>query len=158
MRNPKCEIRNTDGFIAIVSLLIVASIAMFFAMTMLLDGVRNASLSTSSVNYENARINMTTCLEDVLLRIKMEEEYNQNLNYTLSEGNSCTTSIVWFVENQVSPGITERLVELDVTGVSNNFPRTFSYDLKVAKFDINNSDGSLDYMNTIDFINIEETS
>ena len=153
------NIRNKPkGFIAIVSLLIVASIAMLFAMTMLLDGVRNASLSISSINYESARINMTTCLEDVLLRIKLEDEYTRNLDYTLSDGNSCTTSIVWFAENQVAPGITERLVELDVTGVSNNFTRIFSYDLKVARFDINNSDGSLDYMKTIDFMNIEETS
>ena len=53
------------GFIAIVSLLIITSVAMIFSMSILKDGVENASLSLSSIYYESARINSIICLEDV---------------------------------------------------------------------------------------------
>ena len=50
--------KQNQGFIAIVSLLIVAAIAMLFAIGMLLDGVDNAALSLSSINYEQSRVNV----------------------------------------------------------------------------------------------------
>ncbi|MBU0577989.1 hypothetical protein KJ742_06590 [Patescibacteria group bacterium] len=153
MRN----IRKTKkGFIAIISLLIITTISMIFAMSMLKDGVDNASLSLSSIYYENARINATTCLEDTLYRIKQEEIFNEDLDYTITDEDSCTTTITWYDPQQTAPGIVERLADLEVIGVSNNFTRTFSYGLKVSRFDVNYSDGSLDYMNNIDIISIEE--
>ena len=148
--------QKPQGFIAIVSLLIVTTIAMFFAMGMLMDGVTNASLSLSSIYYEDSRINVNICLEDVLYRIKQEETFNQNLNYNISDGNSCSTTITWFEPQQVAQGIVERLATLDVTGVSHNFSRTFRYELRVARFDVNYSDGSLDYLNNIEFVSITE--
>ncbi len=144
------------GFIAIVSLLIVSTIAMIFSMMMLLDGVNNASLSLNSIYYEDARINLTTCLEDVLYRMRQEDQFTQNLNYTISDDNSCTSSITWYNEQNVGPGHTQRLADLDVTGISNGFSRAFRYALKVEKFDINHSDGTVDYMKTIDFVSITE--
>lgn len=129
---------------------------MIFAMSMLKDGVDNASLSLSSIYYENARINATTCLEDTLYRIKQEEIFNEDLDYTITDEDSCTTTITWYDPQQTAPGIVERLADLEVIGVSNNFTRTFSYGLKVSRFDVNYSDGSLDYMNNIDIISIEE--
>lgn len=152
----KNKSNKPKGFIAIVSLLIVATIAMIFSMLMLHDGVANANLSLNSIYYEDARINMTTCLEDVLYRIRQEEQFSQNLNYTISENNSCTSSITWYNEQNVGPGHTQRLADLDVTGVSNGFTRSFRYSLKVEKFDVNHSDGSVDYMKTIDFVSITE--
>jgi len=155
MKNQK---NKPKGFIAIVSLLIVATISMLFAMSMLLDGVDNAALSTGSINYEDARINATTCLEDVLVRMKEELQFSRNLNYTISEGDTCTTNITWYAENQIATGITERLVDLSVTGVSNGYSRTFNYNMKVKKFDVHDTDGSLNYMNTIEFISIDEVT
>lgn len=148
--------QKPQGFIAIVSLLIVTTIAMFFAMGMLMDGVTNASLSLSSIYYEDSRINMNICLEDVLYRIKQEEAFSLDLNYNISDDNSCSTTITWFESTPVAQGIVERLATLDVTGTSHNFSRTFRYELRVARFDVNYSDGSLDYLNNIDFISITE--
>jgi len=153
MRNIK---NKTKGFIAIISLLIITTISMIFAMSMLKNGVDNASLSLSSIFYENARMNAITCLEDTLYRIKQEEVFNENLNYTITNEDSCTTTINWFEPQQTAPGIIERLADLEVIGISNNFTRTFSYGLKISKFDVNYSDGSLDYMNNFDIISIEE--
>ena len=148
--------QKPQGFIAIVSLLIISTIAMFFAMNMLLDGVTNASLSLSSIYYEDARINVTTCLDDVLMRIKQEEQFNRDLSYTISDQNSCSTALQWFAPQQIAPGIVERLATLDVTSISNGFERTFRYELKVARFDVNYSDGSLDYMNNIHITSMTE--
>ena len=123
---------------------------------MLFDGVDNASLSLSSIYYEDSRINVNICLEDVLYRIKQEEEFSRNLNYNISENNYCSTAITWFAPQQVAQGIVERLATLDVTGASHNFSRTFRYELRVARFDVNYSDGSLDYLNNIEFVSITE--
>lgn len=148
--------KKPQGFIAIVSLLIVTTIAMFFAMNMLLDGVNNASLSLSSIYYEDARINMNTCLEDVLFRIKQEEVFNRNINYQITDNDSCSTTIEWFDPIIVSPGVSERLANLEATGVSYGFTRTFRHELRIARHDVNYSDGSLEYLNNIDFISISE--
>jgi hypothetical protein len=129
---------------------------MIFAMLMLRRGLDNASLSLDSIYYENSRINVSVCLEDTLLRIKQEEQFNRNLNYTISDEDSCSTIIVWYTPQQVSPGVVETLADLEVTGVSGNFSRTFIYGLKITRHDVNHSDGSLDYMNTIGIISIEE--
>ena len=150
--------QKPKGFIAIVSLLIVTTISMFFAMVMLLDGVTNASLSMSSIYYEDARINMSTCLEDVLLRIKKEEVFNRNLSYQITDDDSCSTTIEWFAPAPISPGISERLANLEVTGLSYGFTRTFRYELRIARHDVNYSDGSLEYLNNIDFISTETTN
>ncbi len=152
----KTQKNKPQGFVAIVSLLIVATVSMMFAMGMLLDGVDNASLSTGSINYENARINATTCAEDALVRMRQELQFTRNLNYTISENNACTSSITWYAENPVSLGLVERLVDLNVTGVSNGFSRSFLYQMKMKRFDVNNTDGSLDYLNTVEFISIDE--
>ena len=149
-------IQKPKGFIAMVSMLIVTGVAMFLAVGMLLDGVDSASLSVSSISYENARINTSVCLEDFLLRIKQEETFSQNLSYTISTGETCSTTITWFDPVVVSPGIQERLATLDVQGVSGNFTRTFRYELRVARFDVNHPDGSLDYLNSIEFVSITE--
>jgi hypothetical protein len=144
------------GIVAMVSLLIVATIAMLFALSMVMDGLKNAALSSGSISYENAGINATTCLEDVLMRIKLEAQFNRNLNYTLSANNTCSTNITWFGETSVKTGLTERLANLDVTGISNGFTRIFHYGLKISKFDINHSDGTVTYMNVIKFSSINE--
>ncbi|MBN1258894.1 hypothetical protein JXA05_04020 [Candidatus Peregrinibacteria bacterium] len=149
---------KSKGFIAIVSLLIITTIAMLFAMSMLKEGVDNASLSLSSIFYEDARINAISCMEDVFLRIRQEEQFSQNLDYALSSGNSCSTAIQWFAPQQAGPGITTRLATLDVTGVSNGFSRTFRYGLKIYRFDVNYSDGSLAHMNTLRIDSLEELS
>lgn len=154
----RANLKNNDGFIAIVSLLIVAVVTMLFAMSMLMDGVDNASLSSNSINYESAHINATTCLEDVLLRMKEEDQFIRNLNYTISEGNSCSTTIAWNPESQFAPGVTERLVDLDVVGTSNSFSRTFRYSIDVKKFDVNDTDGSVTHMKSISFVSISEIS
>ena len=148
--------QKPQGFIAIVSLLIVATVSMFIAMGMLLDGVSNASLSISSVNYETARINANTCLQEILIKIKYEETYSNPISYTLKSGDTCSATIVWFSPQQVAPGIVERLADLDVAGVSSGFTRNFRYDLRVARYDVNHSDGSFEYMNTIEFTSITE--
>ncbi|MBU0727776.1 hypothetical protein KKA95_03765 [Patescibacteria group bacterium] len=145
-----------QGFIAIVSLLIITTISMIFAMSMLKDGVDNASLSLSSIFYENSRVNAVTCLEDVLYRIKGEQEFSTNLNYTITDEDSCATSIEWFTPEVVAPGITETLATLNVTGTSNTFNRNFRYQLNISRFDVNYSDGSQEYMNSIDILSVEE--
>lgn len=148
--------KKPQGFIAIVSMLIVATVAMFIAIGMLLDGVSNASLSLSSISYENARININVCLQDALIKMKQEEVYGDPISYDLMDGNSCSTAIQWFAPQQVAQGIVERLANLDVTGVSNGFTRTFRYELRVERYDVNHSDESFEYMNTIDFVSITE--
>ena len=144
------------GFVAIISLLIISTIVMFFALNMLSDGITNASLSFNSVYHEDARINVSVCLEDVLYRIKQEETFNQNLNYTISDDDSCETTIVWGAPVVVSSQITERQADLDIVSESNNFERTFSYVLKVTRYDVNHPDGTTDYTNTIDILSIDE--
>ena len=147
---------KAKGFIAIVSLLIITTISMIFAMSMLQDGVNNASLSLNSIFYENARINATICLEDVLYRIKQEEEFISNLDYTITSEDSCETSISCLTHQQVATGIVETLAILEVTGTSNSFERTFEYNLRITKYDVNHSDGTLEYMNVIDIVSIDE--
>ncbi|MBN2096831.1 hypothetical protein JW752_05585 [Candidatus Peregrinibacteria bacterium] len=148
--------KKPQGFIAIVSLLIVATIAMFFAIGMLLDGVNNASLSLSSIYYESARVNANTCLEDALIRIRQEEKFQRNLNYSILDNESCQTAIEWFAPQQIAPGIVERLANLTVTGVSHGFTRTFEYDLKIARHDVHYDDGSFEYYNVIDIVDMDE--
>jgi hypothetical protein len=146
------------GFIAIISLLIIATISMTIAMTILKDGVDNASLSLSSIYYENARINASICLEDVLLRIKLENQFSTNLNYNLGTNQNCSTNIQWYTPQQIAPGITETLADLTVTGTSSNFVRTFSYGLKIDTHDVNFLDGSIMHTNIIDITGIDETN
>lgn len=146
-----------QGFIAIVSLLIISTVTMFFAFNMLSDGITNASLSFNSVYFEDARINMYVCLEDTLLRMKNESQFTTNLNYTISSDDSCVSNIQWGTPTQTSPGVLETPVTLNVTGTSNGYTRSFTYGLKVTQFDVNLLDGSLDYMNTIDILSIIET-
>lgn len=153
----KFKNQKPRGFVTIVSLLIVASIAMFFALNMLLDGLENANLSTESMRYETARINALTCLEDSLLRMKQSDTFDRDLDYALSADNECSTDLTLFAEVGVLPGLTEQLATLLVTGFSQGFTRTFEYQLKIKKFDVNNSDGSLSYLKTIDFISVQET-
>ena len=99
---------------------------------------------------------MNTCLDDVLLRIKQEEVFNRNLSYQIADDSSCSTTIEWFGLTPVSIGISERLANLEVTGVSHGFTRTFRYELRIARHDVNYPDGSLEYLNNIDFISISE--
>ena len=144
------------GFIAITSLLIISSVAMTFAMLMLKDGVENASLSLHSIYYDNARININVCLEDALMRIKNEEQFTRNLNYAISEYDSCSTTMEWFDPQQINPFIIERLVDVEITGASHNFTRTFNYGLKIAQHKLYKTDGSLEYLNNINVISIDE--
>ena len=148
--------KKTKGFIAIASLLIIATISIILATQILKDGVDNASLSLSSIYYEDARINASICLEDTLMRIKREDQFNENLNYTISSDESCSTTIQWGTPQQISTGLTETLVDLSVTGTAQDFSRTFDYELKIKKHDVNYTDGSLDYTNNINIISIEE--
>ena len=146
------------GFIALLSLLIVSTVSMFFAFSILMDGVANAALSLHSLYYEDARINVHTCIEDVLIRLKLEQQFNRPLNYTISQDNTCSTTMTWFAPNQVSPEVTERLVNVEVAGVSHSFTRRFLYELRVTRYNVHKSDGSLDYMNTLDYIAVTEQS
>ena len=125
------------GFIAIISLLIIATISMLIAMSILKDGVENASLSLSSIYYENARINASVCVEDALLRIKLEDQFSQNLNYTLSENQNCSSTIQWYTPQQEGPGRIKTLAILTVSGTSNGFVRHFNYQLSIDKYDVN---------------------
>lgn len=145
------------GFIAIVSLLIITTIAMFFAMSMLKDGVENAALSLSSIYYEDARANAITCLEDTLLRLKREQAFERPVTYNLDDRESCSTSLQWFAPQQIRPGLTQRLVDLRVMGASHDFQRTFDYGLRVNRFDVNHPDRPLDYLNTIDILSLNES-
>jgi len=148
--------QKPKGIIAIVSLLIISTIAMLFAVNMVMDGVKNASLSNNSISYESARINAISCAEDVFLRIRQEAQFTRNLNYTLSTGNTCSTTITWFAETTVKTGLKQRLVNLDVTGVNNGFSRVFHYGLQVSTFDINHLDGTVTHMKTVDFMSLTE--
>ncbi|MBI5421668.1 hypothetical protein HZA44_00855 [Candidatus Peregrinibacteria bacterium] len=156
MRNSIESTHRPQGFIAILSLLIVATVTMFFAIAMLMDGVSNAALSLNSIYTEDARINVHTCIEDVLYRLRLEQQFNQNLNYTISEGNTCSTTMTWFAPSQVAPGTVERLVNVDVVGTSHNFTRHFRYDLRVTRYTVNNPDGTYGYTNTVDYIAVSE--
>ena len=147
---------DNKGFIAILSLLIITTISMITAMTLLKDGVDNASLSLSSIFYENAKLNSTICVEDTLIRIKQEQQFIRNLNYTLDAGQSCSTIIQWYTPQQTAPDRWETLVDLEVTGTSSGFSRSFDYALKVERIDVNHTDGTLEYINNIDIISIEE--
>ena len=148
--------KQNQGFIAIVSLLIVAAIAMLFAIGMLLDGVDNAALSLSSINYEQSRVNVVSCLEDTLYRIRQEEKFDQTLNYQLTTDQSCSVVIEWFAPQQVTLGIVERLANLDITGQSQGFSRTFRYELKISRHDVHHANGTFEYMNTIDVMSLSE--
>ncbi|QQR83182.1 hypothetical protein IPJ72_05250 [Candidatus Peregrinibacteria bacterium] len=146
-----------QGFIAIVSLLIVTTVAMFFAMGMLLDGVNNASLSLNSIYYENARLNVSTCFEDVMWRLKQEYQFPGNLNYQIGPDDTCTSTMQWFSPQQIAPGIQERLATLDIHGVSNGFNRTFQYQLRIETYDVNFANYSgVNHYNTIDILSINE--
>jgi hypothetical protein len=129
---------------------------MTIAMSILKDGVDNASLSLSSIYYENSRINAEICLEDILLRIKGVDQFATNLNYNLGTGQSCSTTIQWYTPQQVAPGIMQVLADLTVTGTSNNFVRKFSYGLKIDKHDVNYLDGSMKHTNVIDITDLDE--
>lgn len=148
--------RKPEGFIAIASLLIVATVSFFFAISMLKDGISNSSLSLNSIFYENARANANNCLEDVLLRIKHEEEFNSGVSYVFSDQDSCLATLTWFAPFEVRFGTTERMLEIDVAGISNGFIRNFHYEARVARYDVNYSNGIVEHMNTIDFISIDE--
>jgi hypothetical protein len=151
-------IKSSDqrGFIAILSLLIVASVSMFFALSMLMDGVNNASLSLSSIYYEDARINSHSCIEDTLYRLKLEQQFDRNLDYTISEANTCSTEMTWFASHVISPQVTERLVNVLVTGKSHDFIRKYLYELRVTRYIVNSPDGTYGYTNTIDYIAVNE--
>jgi hypothetical protein len=148
--------KKPKGFIAIASLLIISAVIMTFAMLMLKDGVENASLSLHSIYYDNARINVNVCLEDVLMRIKKEEQFTRNLNYTISDNDYCSVTMEWFAPQQINPFIIERLVDVKITGASHNFTRTFNYALKIAQHKLYKTDSPLEYLNNINIISINE--
>ncbi len=150
--------KKNQGFIAILSLLIIATISMIIAMTLLKDGVDNASLSLQSIHYANAKLNSVICFEDSLIRIKTEDQFSRNLNYEIETGQSCSSIIQWYTPQQTGTGIQETLVDLEVRGISGNFTRIFNYALKIKRFDVNHIDGTLEYVNEIDIISIEELS
>lgn len=129
---------------------------MFFAMSMLMSGVNNASLSLHSIYYEDARINVVTCLEDMFYRIKKEEQFAGSLDYEISEDNTCSAEITWQAETPIKTGLTERLAGISIIGISHSFVREFEYNIRVGKYDVNHTDGSLEHMNTIDITSEEE--
>jgi hypothetical protein len=150
---------ETKGFIAIVSLLVITTISMIFAMSILKDGVRNASSSLESIYYEKARINSNTCLEDTLVRIKREQIFTQNINYAIAEDESCSSTMIWLAPVQVAPNILERNLNLAVTGTSSGFSRTFNHVIRVTRYDVNYPNGELDYLNSIDILStVEDTN
>ena len=144
------------GFIAIASILIVASVSLIISMTILNDGIDNATLSLSSISYERSRVNATVCLEDTLYRMKNEEHFSSNLNYTIEENEGCNSTINWGTPNTSTPGMVITPVDLTVTGTSNNFVRTFDYDLIVKRVDVNYATGELEHLNIINVNNIQE--
>lgn len=152
----KKNLKNKNGFIAIVSLLIVTTVSMSFALRILFDGINNSSLSLNSIYYEDARINAITCYEDALVRIKREEVFDENVLYLISEDNSCSTSLSWDDPVQTAPSVLSRNLTLDSTGISNNFTRHFQYKLRIDRHDVNNTDGTLNYYNVIEIISEEE--
>ncbi len=156
MVRPEKQRAKNEGFIAIISLLIIATVSMLVAMTILSDGVSNASLSLYSIYYENARINNSICLEDTLMRIKGENQFSGNLDYTINDEESCTSTISWGTTTEVEPGVNETPVDLEITGTAFNFSRTYDYDLLIRRYDVNNLDGSVTYTNTININSIEE--
>ena len=131
---------------------------MTFAILMLKDGVENASLSLHSIYYDDARINVNVCLEDVLLRIKKEEQFTRNLNYAISDYDSCYTTMEWFDPQQINPFIIERLVNVQITGTSHSFTRTFNYGLKIAQHKLYKTGGTIEYLNNINIISVDETT
>lgn len=149
---------HSKGFIAILSLLIVTSISMIMAVSLLKDGIDNASLSLSSIHYENARLNATICVEDNLIRIKKENQFNLNLDYDIEDNHGCTSTIQWYTPQITEPGRQETLADLIVSGTSGNFIRTFDYELKVKRTEVTYTDGSMAYKNDIDIISITETN
>lgn len=149
---------DKNGFIAIISLLIIATISMIIAITMLKGGVDNAALSLYSIYYGNAKMNSSICVEDTLYRIRLESQFTRDLNYNLGQNQGCTTDIQWYTPQSTGPGTIETLVDLTVTGTSGNFTRSFLYSLRIKTHDVNRLDGTTDYMNNIDIISIEEVS
>jgi hypothetical protein len=43
-----------------------------------------------------------------------------------------------------------------VTGSSHNFNRRFLYELRVTRYTVNQPDGNYDYLNTVDYIAVNE--
>lgn len=150
--------KKTDnkGFIAIVSILIIATISMIIAISLLQSGVDNASLSMYSIHYENAKMNSNICVEDTLYRIRLESQFTRNLDYELGENQGCTTDIQWYAPQPAGTGTLETLVDLTVAGTSKNFTRTFKYSLRIKTHDVNHLDGSRQYINNVNIISIEE--
>ena len=144
------------GFIAMVSIMIVASVSLIISMTILSEGIDNSALSLSSISYERSRVNATVCLEDTLYQIKNEEHFSANLNYTIEENEECSSTINWGTPNTSTPGMVITPVDLTVTGTSNNFVRTFDYDLIVKRVDVNYATGELEYLNIINVNDIQE--
>jgi hypothetical protein len=144
------------GFIAIISLMIISSISLILAMSMLKRGVDNASLSLSGIYYENARINAAVCFEDAMLRIKKENKFSRNLNYEITDEDSCSTVITWGASEQISTGVVKTPAVLETTGVSDSFTRTFRYGLEIVKHNVNHSSGPLSYINIINVMSIQE--
>ena len=136
--------------------MIVASVSLIISMTILNQGIDNSALSLSSISYERSRVNATVCLEDTLYRIKNEEKFSSGLNYTIEENEECSSTINWGTPNTSNPGMVITPVDLTVTGTSNNFVRTFDYDLIVKRVDVNYATGELEYLNIINIINTEE--
>lgn len=147
---------KNKGFIAILSLLIVTTISMLLAISLLKEGVDNASLSLSSIHFENAKLNATVCLEDTLIRIRKENQFNQNLNYEIADGHGCTSDIQWYAPQVTGPGRQETLVDLTIGGTSGNFTRTFDYALKIKRVEVSHTDGTMEYVNDIDIISSAE--
>ena len=140
----------------IISILIIMTISIVISMAILRDGIDNASLSLSSISYERARMNAVICLEDTLLRIKKEEQFSSNLSYTFEDGEECATSIGWGTPDTSVPGVVTTDVTLTAVGTSDDFVRTFSYDLVVKRLDVNYVTGELAYMNVISIVSSEE--
>ena len=141
--------KKPKGFIAIVSMLIIAGVALFFSMRMLLDGVENANLSLSSIYYEKARFNANACLQDTLLRLTQENQFSRNLNYHFSSSDTCTTALTWGGSQSLTNGQLQRTVTLVVTGTSSTFQRKFQYGLRVTRQTINHVSGPVTYINNV---------
>lgn len=84
--------KNTPGFIALVSVLVVGAIAVMVAVTFLTLGIGSSQSSFSLEQSNQAKALANACAEEALQQIRSSTPYTGTANMALGQG-TCTYTV-----------------------------------------------------------------
>jgi hypothetical protein len=86
------SLSNTNGFLVMLSILIVSAVGVSIATSLLLLGTSGSRTSFANEQSSQARALADTCAEEALERIRKDSTYTGTVTITLGQG-TCTYAV-----------------------------------------------------------------